>query len=143
MDSPLRTETHVFGLIVAVEGELDIYTALQLRRQVRDLSPQRGWVIVDLRQLRFCDAAGVRTLVEAHRELMGKAVNAAMISPQDEHVRQVLKTARADRCMPMYDTVTVAEQAWARRVIEGPGQPIATPMDIPEPAGGGEPDERP
>jgi anti-sigma B factor antagonist len=53
-------------VIVAVRGELDIETVVQLRATLEELSDV-GWehVVLDLRELTFIDSMGLSLLLEA------------------------------------------------------------------------------
>jgi anti-anti-sigma factor len=50
---------------VHVAGELDLATAPQLERTLRSTELQARLVVLDLRDLRFIDCCGVRTVVDA------------------------------------------------------------------------------
>jgi anti-sigma B factor antagonist len=50
---------------VHVVGELDIATAPQLERTLRDAQLQARLVVLDLRELAFMDSAGVHAIVKA------------------------------------------------------------------------------
>ena len=56
---------------VALQGELDCYTGLELRDRLTDLIEDQGerHVAVDLRRLRFADSTGLGVLLGAHRRL--------------------------------------------------------------------------
>lgn len=53
---------------LAVEGELTIYRAAELKPQLLALPPGEGAVGVDLGQVTDIDTAGVQLLLLAHRE---------------------------------------------------------------------------
>jgi anti-sigma B factor antagonist len=50
---------------VQVAGELDIATAPQLERTLRELQSGTHLVVLDLRELEFIDSAGVHAIVNA------------------------------------------------------------------------------
>jgi len=52
------------GTLVVPHGELDIATAPDLEAV---LASQTGYVVIDLRQLRFVDAAGLHVLIDAQQ----------------------------------------------------------------------------
>jgi anti-sigma B factor antagonist len=52
-------------VLVAVEGELDLATAPQLRDHLVELSEERVEVILDLTRLQFIDSTGLSVLVMA------------------------------------------------------------------------------
>jgi anti-sigma B factor antagonist len=62
----LGTRDHAGWVVVAVTGELDAYRAPMLRCQLRDIiDGGRPWVVVELSDVRFIDAAGLGVLVAA------------------------------------------------------------------------------
>lgn len=48
-----------------VAGELDLATAPQLERTLRETQQQARLILLDLRELTFMDSAGVHTIVNA------------------------------------------------------------------------------
>jgi anti-sigma B factor antagonist len=62
----VRTWPDRARVIVAVRGELDIETVVQLRATLEELSDV-GWehVVLDLRELTFIDSMGLSLLLEA------------------------------------------------------------------------------
>jgi anti-sigma B factor antagonist len=58
------------GTRVAVEGELDLHVANELREVLaKALADKPGQLIVDLAQAPFIDSSGIATLVEAAKRL--------------------------------------------------------------------------
>src|SRR5215217_6776793 len=55
------------GVVLALEGELDLAGAATLERELDGLD--EGPVVVDLRELAFIDSSGLRALVLAARRL--------------------------------------------------------------------------
>ena len=54
--------------VVAVEGELDLFTAPHLREEVRDAIKKDGpTLVLDLSELSFMDSSGLSVLIEAWR----------------------------------------------------------------------------
>jgi anti-sigma B factor antagonist len=55
------------GLVVRVEGELDVATAAVLDERLREVeSTELGLITIDLAGVSFIDSTGLRALVEAH-----------------------------------------------------------------------------
>ena len=54
--------------VLAVEGELDLYTS-PLVVDAIDMAATRGAVVLDLRPLTFIDASGVGAILSAHQRL--------------------------------------------------------------------------
>ena len=51
---------------VSVAGELDLATAPQLERKLRERQSQARLVVLDLRELSFMDSSGVNAIVDAN-----------------------------------------------------------------------------
>ena len=72
-----RVKSDLDAARVQVAGELDIETAPQLERTLRDAEQKARLVVLDLRDLTFMDCAGVHLLVNASaraRERGGRLV---------------------------------------------------------------------
>lgn len=68
--------------VVAVEGELDMSTADQLRDELsRVIGNGDGHLVLDLGDLRFCDSAGLAVFVKVHNELDGTGRRLAIARP--------------------------------------------------------------
>ena len=66
MDLSLRTHADGDHAILEVAGEIDLATAPELRAALSDLLEEAHLdLLVDLRQVTFLDAAGLRVLVAA------------------------------------------------------------------------------
>ena len=78
--------------VLALEGELDLATADQLITAVSDVltgsSPHT--LVIDLKAISFCDSAGIRALVFAHKEARDAAA-AMRITNESGIVRRVLE----------------------------------------------------
>lgn len=92
---------HVGKLIVRVEGELDMYTATRLR-ELMNKAPLAGAgdvsaITLDLSELQFADAAGLRGLIAAYRIIEGASEIVEVLPPLRESVRKVMSLTGADR----------------------------------------------
>jgi anti-sigma B factor antagonist len=68
--------------VVALEGELDMSTADQLRDDLMTLiEVNKGHIVLDLGELRFCDSAGLAVFVKAHNHLDGAGRRLAVARP--------------------------------------------------------------
>jgi anti-sigma B factor antagonist len=65
--NPWEITTTVEGhsLVVRPDGEIDIYTAPDLARALRDCSDGHELLICDLSAVSFIDSSGIQTLIEA------------------------------------------------------------------------------
>lgn len=106
----LRLARHALGdaVVVAVEGELDLFTAPFLRDEVRDAIKQDGpRLVLDLQQLSFMDSSGLSVLIEAWRLATGEGGGVSLAAPQAP-VARILRTTGLDRRIKVYSDVDTA-----------------------------------
>jgi anti-sigma B factor antagonist len=81
------------GIRVRLEGELDISTAPKLERALEELAEiPAGYLILDLKGLDFCDAAGLRVIERAGRRLGTRLI---VCGPRPS-VRKIIAVTRLD-----------------------------------------------
>jgi anti-anti-sigma factor len=79
--------------VVRLEGELDMSTAPRAERALVDeLGPGSRTLVVDLRHLVFCDAAGLRAFVRARSRAQEVGAKVRLVHP-NRLVRRVLEIA--------------------------------------------------
>jgi anti-sigma B factor antagonist len=79
--------------VVRLAGELDLLTAPRAEQALVDeLGPGSRTLIVDLRSLDFCDAAGLRAFVRARRRAQEVGAKVRLVHP-NRLVRRVLEIA--------------------------------------------------
>jgi anti-sigma B factor antagonist len=79
--------------VVRLSGELDMSTAPRAERALVDeLEPGARTLIVDLRSLDFCDAAGIRVFVRTRRRAQEIGAKVRIVHP-NHLVRRVLEIA--------------------------------------------------
>ncbi|MFG1619448.1 anti-sigma factor antagonist [Nonomuraea wenchangensis] len=106
----LRLARHALGdaVVVAVEGELDLFTAPFLRDEVRDAIKQdSAKLVLDLQQLSFMDSSGLSVLIEAWRLATGEGGAVSLAAPQAP-VARILRTTGLDRRIKVYSDVDSA-----------------------------------
>ena len=118
MQQPLSLETIPVGTdcaVVRVKGEIDVYTAPQLREKVLELIGDGVLhVIADLRDVEFLDSTGLGAIVGGHKRLRthdGSLVLAA--SP--ERIVRLFRITGLDRAFALHSSVPEAiagENAW-------------------------------
>lgn len=92
------------GLVtVTLDGELDLASSPQLRG-VLHATMHAGRVVLDLTRLDFCDAAGLRALLEVEQELTRRGARMELANPCPMMMR-VLAITGLDR----YFTIAPAE----------------------------------
>ncbi|MEV5414289.1 STAS domain-containing protein [Thermopolyspora sp. NPDC052614] len=109
----LRLARRALGdaVVVAVEGELDLFTAPFLRDEVREAIKQDGpTLVLDLAALSFMDSSGLSVLIEAWRLATGEGGSVSLACPQPP-VARILRTTGLDRRIKVYPDVDSAVTA--------------------------------
>ena len=84
MDLTLTTREVDGHTLVAVGGEIDVYTAPKLRDQISDLvSAGRSSLIIDLEAVDFLDSTGLGVLVGGLKKVRAQDGSMALICSQD------------------------------------------------------------
>lgn len=79
--------------VVRLAGELDLSTAPRAEQALVDeLTPGSRTLVVDLRRLEFCDAAGLRVFVRTRRRAQEVGAKVRLVHP-NRLVRRVLEIA--------------------------------------------------
>jgi anti-sigma B factor antagonist len=94
--------------VVIVPEEIDITNAGALRAALLHAAACPGpAVVVDMTRTRFCDSAGLHTLIGAHRRTHaeGRQVRLAVTGAQ---VRRILALTALDRLIPVYTSLDQA-----------------------------------
>lgn len=118
-----RCEVHDGITVVYVGGELDVATAPLLRTEL-DVLVENGSsrLVLDLAELTFLDASGLRVLVRA-RKLTAEHGGWLRLARVHPTARRVLELTRLTRVLPIFASLT---QALSERELEN-GQQAANP----------------
>jgi anti-sigma B factor antagonist len=108
MELSLSTRTVAGHKVLEVGGEIDVYTAPQLREQLISLveSGDRQ-VVVDLGRVEFLDSTGLGVLVGALKRLRGVDGELALVCAQ-ERLLKIFRITGLDRVFTLYDSVDAA-----------------------------------
>jgi anti-sigma B factor antagonist len=109
--SSARIGPEALGL--CIDGELDLYTAPQVRDELATMTPEVRHVLVDLTGLSFMDSAGMSTLLVAARQVADRE-GTIMLVVGDSSVLRVLEVTGLDRCFEIRDDYEAA----ARELVE-------------------------
>ncbi len=139
MDLALSSVSGDGRVVVHVDGEVDVYTAPQLRRYL-DAQIQRGCrdLVVDLSAVTFIDSTGLGVLVGRLRMMLTQGGQLRLVGPT-ERVLKVFTITGVDRLFPIVgslddldgpgvrgdDRAVVTHQADAR----DPAEPLPAPGD--------------
>ncbi len=109
--SPLPPTRSV--VTVAVAGELDLATAPDLLNRVSDLiEGGHHRVVLDLRELTFCDSAGLSVLARISKKV-AQFDGALALARPTQIVRSVLELTGMTELIPTFETVDEATAAAA------------------------------
>jgi anti-sigma B factor antagonist len=104
-------------VVVTLPAEIEMFNADAVEAQLRDACAAGATVIADLSATTFCDSAGARALLTAHKQAaLGHAQLRAAVPPGA--VRQMLTLLGLDTILLIFPSVTEALTA------EEPGLPV-------------------
>jgi anti-sigma B factor antagonist len=109
--------------VVSLRGELDIASADELRRHLRQTRRTHGdHIILDLDDLEFMDSHGLSVIINCYKAVIAESGSLALAGARPIIMR-TLEITGLHRRLPMYDTV---EQAAAQRGDSQPARTAAT-----------------
>lgn len=118
-DFTVTVEASATGPVLALVGDLDLYTVPQVRALLRDLPlSSGGHLFVDLRRLTFCDSTGITFLIEACNRADAAEADFALVAAPAP-VQRVLRIVGLTELLPMYDDVDAAVRAATARRAAG------------------------
>ena len=101
----LRTGDHAYA--VSIEGELDLYSAPQVRAELEALAIEPAEVVLDLGGVTFVDSTALGAILASARILREAGGGLALVAA-DERTRKLLALVGVDRVLPVYES---SEQA--------------------------------
>lgn len=112
MDVSVSThETAKDVVIVEVSGEVDVYTAPDLRQNLRDATTESGRrVVVDMTNVKFLDSTGLGVLVGAMGRIREGDGDMRLVVTSD-HILKVLRITGLDALIPVDESVAAAVAA--------------------------------
>jgi anti-sigma B factor antagonist len=81
--------------IIHADGDLDVYTAPELREEVDDAMSRAARVVIDLTDVHFIDSTALGVLVAAHQKARSSSGDLRLIV-QDPFVLKILKITGFD-----------------------------------------------
>ncbi|WP_026126853.1 STAS domain-containing protein [Nocardiopsis xinjiangensis] len=107
----LSTRAESRSVIVAIEGELDIATADDLREHVQQAMDEHGpWLILDLSALDFMDSSGLNVIISTYRSVR-EAGGSLSLAALNERVTKVVRLVGLHRQVPVHQNVAAAVSA--------------------------------
>jgi len=103
--------------VVIAPAEIDITTAGQLRAILLEWHTRgHTTMVVDMTATQFCDSAGLRELVWAHKRAVAEGGGLRLVLPADGAVRRVFTFTGLDRLIPHF---AAPEQALGQALAAG------------------------
>jgi anti-sigma B factor antagonist len=94
-------------LIVALDGDVDLNRAPEVRRMLLDCVARGLDVLVDLSGVTYIDSSGIASLVEALQEAGKKKIRLALVAVSDD-ARKVFELARLDKVFSIHADLDTA-----------------------------------
>jgi anti-sigma B factor antagonist len=89
--SIIRTRLESNVTLIAVSGELDLASADQLDKAIRDAEQSAtGWIVIDLEDLGFMDSTGLGVLLQARRRASENGDRLRFVCSRHEQVTRLL-----------------------------------------------------
>src|SRR5437868_13973060 len=108
MELSLSTRTVAGHKVLEVGGEIDVYTAPQLREHLIALVEGGDrQVVVDLSRVEFLDSTGLGVLVGALKRLRGVNGELSLVCAQ-ERLLKIFRITGLDRVFTIHDSVSTA-----------------------------------
>ncbi|MBA3743993.1 STAS domain-containing protein [Sporichthya sp.] len=108
MDLSLTTRDEGDRTVVAVGGEIDVYTAPKLREQLVDLvNAGRYHLIVDMEGVEFLDSTGLGVLVGGLKRVRAHEGSLRLVCTQ-ERILKIFRITGLTKVFPIHDTVSEA-----------------------------------
>jgi anti-sigma B factor antagonist len=108
IDLVLESRTESGWGVLAVKGEVDLYTSPQLKEKVGEMVEQgQSRLVIDLTDVGFMDSSGLGVLVTALKRARERDGQLALVCPEGS-VHKVLTITGLDRVFPIHQSVTEA-----------------------------------
>ena len=108
MDLGLDTEEHNGFTVLAVQGEVDVYTAPQLREQLISLvDAGKRNIVVNLEGVEFLDSTGLGVLVGGLKRVRSAGGDLSLVCTQ-RRILKVLEITGLTKVFSIHDSVDAA-----------------------------------
>ena len=103
MNFAIRTEEHGEVAVIVLAGEVDLYTAPELKQElIRVIEQGVDSVVVDMTDTSFIDSTTLGVLVSGLKRLRPNGGRLALVI-SDRNIRKVFDITGLDRVFPIYD----------------------------------------
>ncbi|MEW9555984.1 STAS domain-containing protein [Nonomuraea sp. NPDC050783] len=105
MELKVSTRSHAGCALVAVTGEIDLYTAPHLQSEfTRLLQEGPSRVVIDMSAVDFCDSTGMNVLLSALKRMKEQGGTLEVASPRPA-VRKILQVTGLDSVFTVHEEV--------------------------------------
>jgi len=111
VDLTLATNEVEGATIIAVGGEIDVYTAPKLRDKITELVADGVYdIIVDMEAVEFLDSTGLGVLVGGLKKVRAHDGSLQLICTQDRLLK-IFRITGLAKVFPIYESVEAAAKA--------------------------------
>ncbi len=90
------------GVVIAIAGDVDLYSSPEVRKVIIDLTNKKTKnILVDLSRVSYMDSSGVATLVEGLQQV-GKYGGKLILFGLEASVKEVFELSRLDKVFEIY-----------------------------------------
>jgi anti-sigma B factor antagonist len=108
VDLSLATRTQGDRTVVAVTGEIDVYTAPKLREQIVSLVDEGQYhLVVDMSGVEFLDSTGLGVLVGGLKRVRAHDGSLALVC-NEERILKIFRITGLTKVFPIFPTVDEA-----------------------------------
>ncbi|MDL4773677.1 MULTISPECIES: STAS domain-containing protein [Thermomonosporaceae] len=107
MDFDVHLLHHERCTLVRVQGELDVVSRERFEEAMGGVLDTGGPMIIDMREVTFCDSTGLNAIVMANRRATERGTLVALIA-LTPRVERVFRITGVDKFIPIYDTLREA-----------------------------------
>jgi anti-sigma B factor antagonist len=108
VDFGLRVEDVGRFTVLAVSGEVDVFTAPQLRQRLLELiEDEKRHIVVDLRPTEFLDSTGLGALASGVKRMRTLDGDIGLVCPPG-HIRTILELVAFNQVFGIYDDLESA-----------------------------------
>ena len=103
--------------VIQLEGEVDVYTAPQLKQQmISILEGGARELVVDLAKVDYLDSTALGVLIGGIKRMRERDGNMVLICPSPR-IRRVFEITGLDKIFDMYDTEGEAQEAMGKETV--------------------------
>src|SRR6266536_3611486 len=105
MDFEVETAERQGASVLSLRGEIDVYTAPQLRQRIVDLVDGGATnIVVDMTNVEFLDSTGLGVLVEGLKRVKSNDGTLAIVATQDK-ILKIFDITGLNKAFPIHGTV--------------------------------------